>query len=153
MLAALTSGLPRDSSATPPALENLFAGSFNLVDHDGQPRSDKDFRGRYMLVFFGYSFCPDVCPTTMAEVAAVLDRLGPLSDRLNPIFITIDPARDSVDVLQDYVPAFHPAITGLTGSPAQIAEVARKFLAAEMEKFLFGGGAEKPAGFVAPEDG
>ena len=113
--------------APPATTQEVIRAAFTLTDHRGRMVSEKDFRGRWMLVFFGYTYCPDVCPTTLAEVASVMDRLGPLGAELAPLFITIDPARDSVAVLNDYVPAFHPSITGLTGSPAQIEDVAHNF--------------------------
>lgn len=102
-------------------------GSFKLIDHLGQPRSDADFRGRYMLIYFGFTFCPDICPTTLAVVAEALDKMGSDAQKIVPVLITIDPERDTPAVLADYVKAFGPTFVGLTGSGAQIKEVEKKF--------------------------
>ena len=104
-----------------------IGGPFQLTDHTGKTVSDRDFRGRYMLIFFGYTFCPDVCPTTLATVAGALDKLGPAGAKVVPIFVTVDPERDSVAVMKDYVSAFGPTIVGLTGTPDEIAKVAKEF--------------------------
>jgi len=113
--------LTRDGTAS------LIGGPFALENGDGRQVTDRDFRGKYLLVYFGYTFCPDVCPTTLAEVADALDRLGPKADRLQPIFITVDPKRDTPAVVRQYVAAFSPRLVGLTGSPEQIAEVAKEY--------------------------
>ena len=102
-------------------------GPFALVNGDGQAVSDKDFRGKYMLVYFGYTFCPDVCPTTLSAVADAMDRLGPKAERLRPLFITVDPKRDSPAVVKQFAAAFGPRVEGLTGSAAQIATVAKAY--------------------------
>jgi protein SCO1/2 len=104
-----------------------IGGPFTLVDGGGHPVTDKEFRGRYMLVYFGYTFCPDVCPTTLAAVAGALDALGPKADRVQALFITVDPQRDTPAVVRDYAAAFSPRIKGLTGSPDQIAKVAGEY--------------------------
>lgn len=100
---------------------------FALTDHTGRPVTEADFVGRWQFVFFGYTTCPDVCPTTLAFMASVLDLLGDRADRVAPLFITVDPARDTVPVMAEYVAAFHPRLVGLTGTEAQIAEAARNF--------------------------
>jgi protein SCO1/2 len=102
-------------------------GPFTLVDGDGRVVTDRDFRGKYLLVYFGYTYCPDVCPTTMNAVADALDRLGKQADRLQPVFITIDPRRDTASVIKQYTGAFTPRLLGLTGSAAQIAAVAKAY--------------------------
>jgi protein SCO1/2 len=102
-------------------------GPFALVNGDGKAVSDKDFRGKYMLVYFGYTFCPDVCPTTLNAVADAMDRLGPKAERLRPVFITVDPKRDSPAVVKQFAAAFGPRVEGLTGSAAQIATVAKAY--------------------------
>jgi protein SCO1/2 len=107
--------------------ESLIKTDFDLLDHAGQRRSAADFHGQWMLVFFGYTFCPDVCPTTLATVSAILDELGPPAERLQPLFVTVDPERDSPQVLADYVQAFHPRIVGLTGSAEEIARTAANY--------------------------
>jgi protein SCO1 len=106
---------------------SLVGGPFTLEDGNGKPVSDRDFRGKYMLVYFGYTFCPDVCPTTLNEVADALDHLGTKADRLQPIFITVDPKRDTPAVMKQYTTAFTPRLLGLTGTPEQIAKVAQEY--------------------------
>lgn len=105
----------------------LVGGPFTLQDGDGAQVTDRDFRGKYMLVYFGYTFCPDVCPTTLNEVADALERLGPKGAKLQPIFITVDPKRDTPAVVKQYAAAFTPRLIGLTGSPEQIAQVAKEY--------------------------
>ncbi len=104
-----------------------IGGAFSLVDDSGRAVSDTDFRGRFLLVFFGYTFCPDVCPTELQTLANVLQRLGPAGDRVQPLFITVDPERDTVAQLHDYVALFSPRLVGLTGTPDQIAAVTRAY--------------------------
>ncbi|CAA7616120.1 conserved hypothetical protein [Candidatus Terasakiella magnetica] len=105
-----------------------IGGPFTLTDHTGKVVSDRDFRNRYMLIFFGYTFCPDVCPTTLSTVSGALDKLGPgFAKKMVPIFISIDPERDTPAVMKDYVSAFSPDIVGLTGSPEDIAKVSKAF--------------------------
>ena len=101
-----------------------IGGSFTLTDGSGQRVTDRDLHGRYLLVYFGYTFCPDVCPTTLAAIAGALDRLGTRADRVQALFITVDPARDTPPVMRDYTAAFSPRILGLTGSADEIARVA-----------------------------
>ncbi|MES2255917.1 MAG: SCO family protein [Pseudomonadota bacterium] len=102
-------------------------GPYALTDQDGKPRASTDFAGKYQLIYFGYTFCPDVCPTTLALMAATLDRLGADKDRIAPVFITIDPERDTPDAIKKYVAAFGPQFIGLTGTPDQIAKVEKEF--------------------------
>jgi protein SCO1/2 len=104
-----------------------IGGPFTLEDGSGKPVTDKDFRGRYILVYFGYTFCPDVCPTTLNAVADALDKLGPAASRIQPLFITVDPKRDTPAVVKQYAAAFGPSIEGLTGTPDQIAAVAKEY--------------------------
>ncbi|MEX0958066.1 MAG: SCO family protein [Burkholderiales bacterium] len=104
-----------------------FGRDFELIGHDGEPRSLEDFRGQVTVVFFGFTHCPDVCPITLAELAAALDKLGEDAKRVQVLLITVDPARDTPEVLRGYVTAFHPSFVGLTGSAEQIASVAREF--------------------------
>ena len=105
-----------------------IGGPFTLTDHMGRVRSDSEFRGRLMIVYFGYTFCPDVCPADLQAITQALNELGPLAGEVQPIFITIDPERDT-KVLADYVAAFHPSLIGLTGSPADIRKVANSYKA------------------------
>lgn len=104
-----------------------FRADFELTDHGGMVRTEEDFAGQWLLVFFGFANCPDVCPTTLAEVAAVVDGLGEDADQIQPLFITIDPERDTPSALADFVPRFETGIVGLTGTPDQIARTAENF--------------------------
>ncbi|MBN9510219.1 MAG: SCO family protein [Alphaproteobacteria bacterium] len=104
-----------------------IGGPFSLTDGQGHTVTDRDLRGRYMLVYFGYTFCPDVCPTTLAAMAGALEKLGKTADRIAPVFITVDPSRDTPKVMHDYVAAFSPRIIGLTGTPEQITQVTREY--------------------------
>jgi protein SCO1/2 len=104
-----------------------IGGPFTLQDGNGKPVTDRDFRGKYMLVYFGYTFCPDVCPTTLNAVAEAMDKLGPAASRIQPLFITVDPARDTPAVVKQYAAAFGPKIVGLTGTAEEIAKVAKEY--------------------------
>jgi len=104
-----------------------IGGPFQLTDHHGNPVTDKTYRGQYLLVYFGYGFCPDVCPTELANIASSMDLLGPKAEKVTPLFITVDPERDTAEFLADYVQSFHPRLIGLTGTPAQIAAVAKAY--------------------------
>lgn len=104
-----------------------IGGAFSMVDHKGNPATDRDFRGNFMLISFGYTFCPDICPTELQTMSEVLDSLGPDGDRVQPVFATIDPERDTVAVLADYLSNFHPRFVGLTGSADQVADMAKTY--------------------------
>ena len=104
-----------------------IGGPFSLTDGDGKPVTDRDFRGRYLLVYFGYTLCPDLCPTTLNEVAVAMQALGPKAARLRPLFVTVDPRRDTPKVVKEYAAAFDPRMVGLTGTPEQVASVAREY--------------------------
>lgn len=106
----------------------LIGGPFTLTDHTGERVSEKDFRGQYKLVFFGFTNCPDICPTELTVMTNALNRLGEgQAKKVTPIFISIDPERDSVEKMASYVSNFHERLVGLTGSPAEIAEVAKAY--------------------------
>jgi len=105
----------------------LIGGPFTLIGHDGKPVTDQAFRGKYMLVFFGYTYCPDVCPTTLAVESEALGKLGARADRVVPIFITVDPKRDTPQKLKPYLASFGPSFVGLTGSDAEIAKAAQGY--------------------------
>jgi cytochrome oxidase Cu insertion factor (SCO1/SenC/PrrC family) len=105
-----------------------IGGPFTLTGSDGKPRSDRDFRGKLMIVYFGYTFCPDVCPADLMAITQALDALGPLAESVQPVFITVDPERDT-KVLGEYVSAFHHSLIGLTGSPEEIRKVANAYKA------------------------
>jgi protein SCO1/2 len=104
-----------------------YAKDFALTDHNGKLRTLADFRGKVVLVFFGYTHCPDVCPTTMAEMAAVMKELGKDADRVQVLFVTLDPARDTSALLAKYVPAFDPRFLGLSGDQAATEKTAKEF--------------------------
>lgn len=106
---------------------SAFEPSFALVDSEGKLRTNAEFRGKFLLVFFGFTNCPDVCPTTLAEVAQVMDNLGPETDKVLPIFISVDPERDRRLGMSAYTEAFHPAILGLAGTEAETRAAAESF--------------------------
>jgi cytochrome oxidase Cu insertion factor (SCO1/SenC/PrrC family) len=99
-------------------------GPFELTDQTGQLRTNSDFRGKLMLVYFGFTYCPDVCPTDLQAIGLALDKLGSDAERVQPLFITVDPERDTAEHLAQYVPIFHPRLIGLTGNPATIRKAA-----------------------------
>ncbi|MEH3122769.1 MAG: SCO family protein [Sphingomonas phyllosphaerae] len=131
MIAGPLSGCAREPAGEPPLAGARIGGAFTLTDQDGRTVTDRDFAGRYRIVYFGYTFCPDVCPTDVQNVAAALKTIErddhALGKRIVPIFITIDPARDTPAVLKRFVTAFHPRLVGLTGTPEQIAKVAKEY--------------------------
>jgi protein SCO1/2 len=104
-----------------------IGGPFTLTSPDGMPVTEQTYRGKWLLVFFGFTSCPDTCPTALLEVAAALTRLGTAADKLQPLFITVDPQRDTPAVMGNYTQSFDPRIVGLTGSPQQIAAVAQDY--------------------------
>lgn len=104
-----------------------IGGPFSLVDGDGRRVTEADLRGRLALVFFGFTFCPDVCPTELQAIAQTMDQLGPQAEGVRPVFITVDPERDTPAKMKDYVALFHPSILGLTGTPEGVAAAARAF--------------------------
>lgn len=110
---------------------NRIGGPFTLVNTKGETVTEADFRGQYKLVFFGYTYCPDVCPTSLLNITRALNTLEKQMpekvDNITPIFISVDPERDTTEVLGDYVSNFHDNVVGLTGSDAQIAEAAKQY--------------------------
>jgi protein SCO1/2 len=107
--------------------QSSVIAEFELTGHDGMVRTAGDFRGQWSLVFFGFTHCPDICPTTLAEIAQVMDDLGPQAANVQPLFISVDSLRDRPEKLAEYVPQFHPSILGLAGTPEQIEAAARSF--------------------------
>ncbi len=99
-------------------------GPFALIDHTGTARTEQDFRGKLLLVYFGFTYCPDVCPADLQNIGLALDQLGTAGGRVQPLFVTLDPERDTPAHLADYVPAFHPRLIGLTGDDAAIRAAA-----------------------------
>lgn len=107
--------------------ESVVGGSFELVNHRGETVTQETYAGSHMLIYFGYTFCPDVCPTELQSISLALDELGPKAETVVPLFVTIDPARDTVDAMNEYVALFHPRIVGLTGTEAQVKKVADEY--------------------------
>lgn len=105
-----------------------IGGPFHLVNQDGMPVTEADLKGRWALIYFGYTWCPDVCPLGLATIAAALDALPPaVAEKIQPVLITVDPERDTPEVLKEYVSAFHPRLMGLTGTPDEIQAAAREW--------------------------
>lgn len=131
LMVVMTGGVATQSNAasdeSPLPLASLFGGPFQLVDHNGKPKSDKDFRGKFMLIYFGYTYCPDICPLNLQEMAFALEALGADAKKVQPIFISIDPGRDTPADLKEYVANFDGDFIALTGSEAQIQAVARSY--------------------------
>lgn len=115
---------PADSEEQP---ETGIVPRYLLMDHRGRAVTDQDFPGRFQLISFGYTFCPDICPTTLAEMALIMSKLGKQAERLQPLFVTVDPERDTPEVLRRYTAFFHPRIIGLSGSPELVRRVADHF--------------------------
>jgi len=123
LAAALAMGGPQAF----PGNQVTVGGPFTLTAPDGTTVTDETYRGKWLLVFFGYTYCPDVCPTTLMEIAIALEKLGPDAAKVQPIFITVDPERDTPEVMGEYTAAFGSRIVGLTGSPQQIAAVSKEY--------------------------
>lgn len=104
-----------------------FARDFKLTDHNGQTRTLADFRGKVVAVFFGYTHCPDVCPTTLSDFAAALNQIGPLAEQVQVIFVTVDPQRDTPELLKYFVPAFHPSFLGMYTDAESLKRLAKEF--------------------------
>jgi cytochrome oxidase Cu insertion factor (SCO1/SenC/PrrC family) len=119
--------MPRQTAGVSSTGTALVGGPFSLIDQDGQRVTEKDFLGKYMLVFFGYTYCPDVCPTELQVMTAALDMMGADAEKIQPVFISVDPERDTPEVVKAYVENFGPRLKGLTGSPDDIAKAAKVF--------------------------
>ena len=120
---ALAAAAPPPPSSPPP-LEALFGGPFELTDHNGRAVTDETFRDRFTLLYFGYTFCPDLCPTNLLTMAEALESLGPeQAERVQPLFITVDPERDGLPALRDYMAHFGPRFLALRGTPVQTRAV------------------------------
>jgi protein SCO1/2 len=121
------------AAESPPSFKNTdvtglqYAQDFSLTDHNGVRRTLADFRGKLVLVFFGYTQCPDVCPTTMAQLAAAVKQLGPQADKVQVLMITVDPERDTAELLKQYAPGFHPTFLGLRGSLEETEKTIKDF--------------------------
>jgi protein SCO1/2 len=104
-----------------------YGKGFSLNDHTGKPVTLDTYKGKVVVLFFGFTHCPDVCPTTMAEMSAVMKELGPDADKVQVLFATLDPERDTKELLSQYVPGFDPRFVGLYGTPEQVAATAKEF--------------------------
>lgn len=104
-----------------------FARDFRLTDHNGQERTLEDFKGKLVAIFFGYTHCPDVCPTTLSDFAAALQQLGPLAERVQVIFVTVDPQRDTPELLKQFVPAFNPGFLGMYTDASTLQLLAKEY--------------------------
>ena len=116
---------PRGAAGT--LLASAIGGPFRLVDQDGKTVTDADLKGKWSLVYFGYTHCPDACPTALNDIAIALDELGPKRSAVRPVFITVDPERDTPEVLKAYVTAFDAPILALTGTPEEVAQAAKGY--------------------------
>lgn len=129
-------------SASADPLARLFGGPFTLTAHDGRTVSDTDLHGQFALIFFGYTHCPDICPTDLSAMTSGIESAGKAGDNVQPVFITVDPARDTPEVLAQYRKSFHPRLLALTGSEEDIARTAKAFRV-HRRKYLTPGGDEK----------
>lgn len=124
-------GTSRTAGEAPPLAGATIGGPFNLVDQNGRPFTDRDLKGRFALVYFGYSYCPDVCPTDLARMMnglKLFEKKDPArAARVQPVFFTVDPERDTPDAVKQFVSAFHPRLVGLTGSPAAVAQAMKSY--------------------------
>jgi len=105
----------------------LIGGAFSLTDQFGKTRTDADFRGKFLLVFFGFTHCPDICPIELQTLSDTMDQLGPAADKVTPLFVSVDPERDTPEVMRQYVANFNPHIVALTGTVAEVAAVAKAY--------------------------
>ena len=124
----------------PPQDTASIGGSFAAVDQNGRPITDRDLVGKPSVIFFGFTYCPEICPTTLAAMTRWLTALGPVADRLNAVYVTIDPERDTPAQMRLYLGSFDPRIRGVTGTPAQIAAFARAYRVYYQKVALPGGG-------------
>lgn len=133
--AAMMAAREAAQSAAPPVAGSTVGGAFSLIDHNGQAVTHESWPGKYKLVFFGFTHCPDICPAALDKMTAALNTLGDKSKDIQPLFITIDPARDDAATMKSYLASYHPGIVGLTGSEDQIKQVenAYKVYAAKVD--------------------
>jgi protein SCO1/2 len=122
----------------------IVGTEFSLLDHTGKRVTEKDYKGKYLLIYFGYTNCPEICPINLASISDAMDKFGSLADEIIPLFVTIDPKRDSVEQIAEYIPMFSDRIIGLTGTPEELDQMAagyRVFYEAYINK-------ERGEGFV-----
>ncbi len=138
LVAAIFYVLPdRNLTATQPS---SVGGAFQLVDHNGKTVTEADFKGKPQLVFFGFTHCPDICPTALFEISEVLRRMGPDAEKAGAIFVSVDPERDTPEKLKLYLSSFHPRISALTGTPEQVEAMTRAYRVYAKKVPLDGGG-------------
>jgi protein SCO1/2 len=125
LLALAHRDTPKGAAGT--LLASAIGGSFSLVDQNGRTVTDADLKGKWSLIYFGYTHCPDACPTALNDIAIALDQLGPKREAVRSVFITVDPERDTPEVLKDYVASFDAPILALSGSPEEIARAAKAY--------------------------
>jgi len=116
-----------DNFVEPPSATLSLGGDFSLTSHTGETVHSTDFKGKIRMIYFGYVFCPDICPLSLQLMTTALEKLGPKEDQIQPLFITIDPMRDTVAILRDYVGHFHPRLIALTGSKEEIEAISQAF--------------------------
>jgi protein SCO1/2 len=127
-------------SPAPVALQSSVGGPFSLTDHNGKPVTDADMKGRPFLVFFGFTHCPDVCPTALFEMSEIFRELGKDGDRIGAMFVTVDPERDTPEKLKDYLSSFDPRLIGATGDEAAIKAIEKAYRVYAKRVPLDGGG-------------
>jgi protein SCO1/2 len=123
-----------------PTAPSAVGGAFSLVDQNGQRVTDQDLKGRPSLIFFGFTHCPEICPTTLFEVSEVLEKLGADAQKVNALFVTVDPERDSPEKLKEYLSSFNPRLRALGGDAAAIAQIAKAYRVYYRKVPLDGGG-------------
>jgi protein SCO1/2 len=119
--------MTQEKDAPPPVAVKNFGGDFTLTNHLGEQVNQDDFKNKNRLIYFGFTYCPAICPTELQRIASVINQLGDIGKTIEPIFITVDPERDTVEVMRDYVSLFNPRMVGLTGTPEQINDVKKAY--------------------------
>lgn len=118
---------PQDANTLMAVTEDAFGGPFTMTDHNGKTVTEKDFAGQYRLIFFGFTYCPAICPTELAKITKVMQLLGDKAKDVHPIYVTVDPERDTPAKMKNYVEMFHPSITGLTGTAEQTKAITKAY--------------------------
>ncbi len=126
-IAFVVTATPPDRPMVRTTGEATVGGPFSMVDHNGVPVTEESFKGKVLVLYFGFTYCPDVCPTQLLALSDALERLGDKGSDVAPVFVSVDPERDTPEVLKDYVTNFHPSMVGLTGSVEQVAAMADAF--------------------------
>ncbi len=124
---SVVSKTPAQQTGLMAVTDDAFGGPFRLSDHTGKTVTEKDFTGKYRLIYFGFTYCPAICPTELAKITGALNSLGDKGKDIQPIFITVDPERDTVEAMGKYVTLFHPSLVGLTGTPEEITKTLKSY--------------------------